>query len=114
MMIETKIEKIQLSLLKPDPRNANVCDIETIEKLRRNIQESGYYPPLVGRIHPDEPENYQIIDGHHRLEVLKSLEYEAAECQVLKLTEDQTRLLLLTLNRLRGADNLRKRAELIQ
>jgi hypothetical protein len=46
--------------------------------------------------------------------VLQKLNWKDVECQIWTLSEEDTQLALVTLNQLRGSDNLRKRAELIQ
>lgn len=105
---------IALKLLDADPRNANVCDAETLDKLRANIQRTGFCPPLIVRPHPQKEGRFMILDGHHRKLVLERLKWKSVECQVWSVSEEDAQLALVTLNRLRGTDNLRKRAELIQ
>jgi len=106
--------QIALKLLDADPRNANVCDAETLNKLASNIQRTGFCPPLIVRPHPQKEGRYMILDGHHRKLVLERLKWKTVECQVWTVSEEDAQLALVTLNRLRGTDNLRKRAELIQ
>jgi hypothetical protein len=105
---------IPLSHLQDDPHNANVCTTITLEKIRRNIERSGFYPPLIVRPHPDKKEQYIILDGHHRKQVLEKLGYAEAECQIWTVDESGAQLALATLNRLHGEDEPRKRAELLQ
>lgn len=105
---------IALKLLDVDVRNANVCDAGTLDKLAANIQRTGFCPPLIVRPHPEKVGRYMILDGHHRKLVLERLKWKSVECQVWSLSEEDAQLALVTLNRLRGSDNLRKRAELIQ
>lgn len=104
---------IELKKLHTDPRNANVCPPDMLETLQRHIQRSGVCPTLQVRPHPKRSGNYVIIDGHHRKQVLETLGWKEVECQILDIDETQAGLLLLTLNRLRGTDIPRKRAELI-
>jgi ParB/RepB/Spo0J family partition protein len=113
MKIATTLTTLPVDRIEGDPRNPNRCSPEVMAKLKNNIRKTGYYPPLIVRPHPDKAEYYRVIDGHHRLQVLRTLGYEAVECQVLVLSEVQAQLLLATLNRLRGEDNLRLRAELL-
>lgn len=105
---------ITLANLLDDPRNANVCNAETLEKIQRNIKKSGLYPPLIVRPHPDKDGYYIILDGHHRKLVLGKLGYKEAECQVWKVDDHAAQLALATLNRLRGEDEPRKRAKLLE
>jgi len=105
---------ITLDKLHPDPRNANVCEPDILDKLRRHIERSGLCPTLLVRPQPQNPDEYIVVDGHHRLQVISSLGWQEVDCQIKEMTDDEAGLLLLTLNRLRGTDIPRKRAELIE
>lgn len=105
---------IRLSQLENNPKNPNVCNKETLEKLQRNIGRTRIYPALIVRKHPKKANRYIIIDGHHRKLVLEALGDAQAECQVVDVNEKEAHILLATLNRLHGTDNLQKRAELIE
>lgn len=105
---------IELSRLHADPRNSNVCTPDVLEKIERNIQRSGQCPSLIVRPHPEKPDEYILIDGHHRYRILQNLGWTSVECQVWSVDEKEAALLLATLNRLRGTDNFHKRAELLQ
>lgn len=105
---------IQLKQLHDDPRNANVCTAETLDKIHRNIEKSGLYPPLIIRPHPKKAEHYIILDGHHRKRVLEKLGHSEVECHIWEVDEQGAQLALATLNRLRGVDEPRKRAILLQ
>ncbi|MEP7027686.1 MAG: ParB/RepB/Spo0J family partition protein, partial [Candidatus Eisenbacteria bacterium] len=59
--------------LVPHPLNANVLPDDLREKLAAHIRSTGRYPHLIVRPHPSEPGKFQILDGHHRLLVLKEL-----------------------------------------
>lgn len=104
---------IALNLLDADSRNANVCDSDTLNKIAKNIQQTGFCPSLIVRLHPQHPERYMLLDGHHRKLVLEKLGWQAVECQIWDISDQNAQLALSTLNRLRGTDNLQKRAELI-
>jgi len=108
------VQSILLENLYADPRNANVCSAEMLEKLETNIRETGLCPVLQVRPHPETAGAYILIDGHHRLQVLQKLGWTQIECQVWDLNETEASRFLLTLNRLRGVDNPRKRAVLIE
>jgi len=106
--------KLSLKLLDNDPRNSNVCSSETLEKLQRNIERTGLYPPLIVRPTTGRSKRYVIIDGHHRKQVLEALGHTEAECLIWDISEQEARIALATLNTLRGTENLKKRAELLQ
>ncbi len=104
---------IPLGDLLPHPLNANVMSDDLREKLRAHIKRTGRYPFLVVRPHPDEPGKFQVLDGHHRVAVLKELGHTEARCDVWEVDDREANLLLATLNRLEGQDVPIRRAQLI-
>jgi hypothetical protein len=56
---------------------------------------------------------YQILNGHHRAQVLRDLGHSRARCDVWEVDDDEARLLLATLNRLEGRDDPSARAHLV-
>jgi len=105
--------KVPLDRLRPHPLNANVVPEDLRAKLRAHISSNGRYPFIVVRPHPDEPDCYQILDGHHRVEILRELGHAEARCDVWSVDDHDAKLLLATLNRLQGQDVPIRRAQLI-
>jgi ParB-like chromosome segregation protein Spo0J len=105
-------------------------------KLLRNIERTGRYEPLVVRPCPQKSDKsceacleqslrdrntnddgrscFQIINGHHRWRVLKKLGYKTAEAVVWDLNDQDTDIMLATLNRLGGSDVLDKKMALLK
>jgi hypothetical protein len=83
-------------------------------KLVRHIRETGRYEPLTARPCPGRPGLFQIINGHHRCEALRVLNHPTAEVVVWEASDEQTDLLLATLNRLAGRDTLDKKLALLR
>jgi ParB-like chromosome segregation protein Spo0J len=104
---------VALDDLVAHPLNSNVMSEDLQSKLRAHIKRTGRYPFLVVRPHPEEPGKYQVLDGHHRVAILRDLGHTEARCDVWEVNDREARLLLATLNRLQGQDQPRKRAELI-
>lgn len=104
---------IPLDDLLPHPLNANVMSDDLREKLRAHIKRTGRYPHIIVRPHPDQPEKYQVLDGHHRLAILRDLGHTEARCDVWDVDDHEAKLLLATLNRLEGQDQPMRRAQLI-
>lgn len=104
---------IALKALHPDKRNANICAPETLEKIRRNIERTGLCPPLIVRPHSKRKGQFILIDGHHRKQVLEQLGWKEVECQVWDIPDSEAQIALATLNRLKGSDDIKKRAELL-
>src|SRR5881397_1963689 len=104
---------VLLDDLRPHPLNSNVMPEDLREKLRAHIRRTGRYPFLVVRPHPEEPGRFQVLDGHHRVEILRELGHADARCDVWDVNDREAKLLLATLNRLQGQDLPIRRAQLI-
>jgi len=111
--MSSRIESISLDRLVGHPDNANVQSKANFGKLVRNIERSGRYEPLVVRPCPGRAGYYQIINGHHRRRALGELGYTAADCIVWDVDDEQADILLATLNRLGGSDQLAKKLKLL-
>ena len=108
------IQSISLDKLVPHPDNPNRQSRANFAKLVRNIERTGRYEPLVVRPGPDEAGGFQIINGYHRLMALVKLGYKAADAIVWDIDDEQTDILLATLNRLGGSDELAKKLKLLK
>lgn len=104
---------IPFDRLRAHPLNANRMPAEYREKLGAHIRRTGRYPFVVVRPHPDEPDAFEILDGHHRVSVLAELGHDEARCDVWDVDDREAKLLLATLNRLEGQDVPIRRAELV-
>jgi len=112
------LQWIPLDALRPHPENPNRMPPHLMAKLKGHIQRTGLYEPLVVRpMAPapgDSPDaKYQIINGHHRAEVLRQLGHTHARCDVWEVDDAEARVLLATLNRLEGRDDPGARARLV-
>ena len=108
------IQSIALEKLVPHPDNPNRQSRANFAKLVRNIERTGRYEPLVVRPCPDKADCFQIINGYHRLMALSKLGYKAADAIVWDIDDEQTNILLATLNRLGGSDELAKKLKLLK
>jgi len=150
------LQWIPLGQLQPHPENSNRMPARLMEKLRRHIERTGLYEPLVvrpldecgtrsaecgvekerdtgteerrdegaaagGLLLPFTPHSalrtphcrYQILNGHHRAEVLRQLGHTHARCDVWNVNDEDALVLLATLNRLEGRDDPAARARLV-
>ena len=57
---------------------------------------------------------FQIINGYHRCRALARLGFKTADCVVWDVDDEQTDVLLATLNRLGGSDELGKKLVLLK
>ena len=104
---------VPIDALRPHPLNSNVMPEDLREKLKAHIHRTGRYPFIVVRPHPEEPGSFQVLDGHHRVEVLRELGHREARCDVWNVDDREAKLLLATLNRLQGQDIPIRRAQLL-
>lgn len=107
------IQSIPLDKLVAHPDNPNQQSKVNFGKLVRNIEQTGRYEPIIVRPHPQRGDFFQIINGEHRCKVLAKLGYKTADCIVWDIDDEQTDVLLATLNRLGGSDELDKKLNLL-
>ncbi len=112
--MKSKVRHIALDKLIPHPDNPNRMSRANFAKLMRHIKKNEYYEPLVVRPHPTEAGCFQIINGHHRCAALKKLGHETAQAVVWDIDDEQTDILLSTLNRLSGRDILERKLEILR
>ena len=105
--------RVALATLHAHPANPNEMSPELFEKLKRNIQREGRYPPLIARLHPDLPGQWQLLDGEHRKYALEALGYTEAVVFPWQCDDATALRLLATFNRLTGEDVPAKRSELL-
>ena len=108
------VQSIPLDKLDAHPDNPNEMSRTNFAKLVRNIERTGRYEPLIVRPSPDKADKFEIINGHHRCHALTKLGYKSADCIVWDIDDEQTDVLLATLNRLGGSDNLGKKLKLLK
>ncbi|MDD5327271.1 MAG: ParB/RepB/Spo0J family partition protein [Phycisphaerae bacterium] len=108
------IQSIRLDKLIAHPDNPNRQSSVTFNKLVRNIERTGRYEPILVRPHPEKEGCFQLINGHHRWRALTKLGCEAADCVVWDIDDEQTDILLATVNRLGGSDELGKKLTLLK
>lgn len=109
-----KFESVSLQRLIPHPDNPNRMSKQTFRKLVRNIESTGRYEPLVVRVHPTKQDCFEIINGHHRCKALEKLGYKEADVVVWDVDDTEVDILLATLNRLCGSDELGRKLNLLK
>ena len=107
------VQSIALDKLVAHPDNPNQQSRVNFGKLVRNIERTGRYEPLIVRPRPASSGCFQIINGYHRCHALAKLGYKTADCIVWDIDDEQTDILLATLNRLGGSDELAKKLKLL-
>ena len=103
---------LPLAKLREAPWNANSMDEEMLNHLKESISRYGLVENLVVRKMSDE--NYEVISGSQRLNILRQINYETVPCVVVDLDDANARLFSQALNNVHGEDNLGLRAALIR
>lgn len=114
MKMTTKIRHIPLEKLLAHPDNPNRMSRASFRKLMRHIRETGRYEPLVVRPHPQRKGFFQIINGNHRCAALRELGHAKAQAVVWDIDDEHTDILLSTLNRLTGRDQLDRKLTILR
>lgn len=114
MQRQTAILQIPIDKLFSHPENPNRMSKQAYEKLKRHIEGTHNYEPLIVRRHPEIEDGFEIINGHHRAQALRELGEGYADCIEWEVDDDQARILLATLNRLVGKDRLDAKISLIK
>lgn len=114
MKHEKKIISIKLDRLVAHPANPNRMSTATLAKLKSHIERTGNYEPIIVRPHPERSDCFEILNGHHRIKALKELGCRHADCVVWQVDDDEALVLLATLNRLAGSDDVHKKSALFK
>lgn len=97
-------ENIPLAALVPHPLNSNRISKNFARKLHRNISETGHYETLTVRPHLQEKGRFQILNGHVRFSILSEQEASTARCDIWNVGDDEAKMFLAILNKLRGSE----------
>lgn len=94
------VQEIKVTALNAAPYNPRVTlepGMPEWEKIKRSISEFGNVEPIVWN-----KRTGNVVGGHQRLSVLKSMGYEEVPCSVVDLDEDEEKILNLALNKIKG------------
>ena len=108
--METK--QIDLKQLHGAPWNPNHMEPEDFARLKKSVQTYGLVQNLVVR--PLGDDQYEVLSGNQRLNILKELHISPVSCMVVNLDDVQSRLLAQALNHIHGEDDLGMRAEVLR
>lgn len=85
------VEQVQLTVLKPHPKNARHGDIEEIKK---SLEAHGQYRPLVV-----QKSTKHVLAGNHTLQAARELGWESLAVTFVDVSNDQALRILLIDNR---------------
>ena len=99
-MFETKVtmDNVKINLIKPMTNSPfTVKEDEDMQKLRESISQFGLLSPIVIRKLPDTNE-YEIVCGNRRLQILNELGYETAPVLINNLSNDEALVAMIDSN----------------
>ncbi len=94
------VQEIKVTELKAAPYNPRVSlepGMPEWEKLKKSIVQFGNVEPIVWN-----KRTGNVVGGHQRLAVLKSMGYESVPCSVIDLDDADEKLLNVALNKIKG------------
>ena len=91
-----KVEKIEISKLKPATYNPRQITKKQYSDLKDSIEKFKLVDPIIVN------QDMTVIGGHQRLKVCKELKYKDVDCVVLDLNKEQERELNIRLNKSGG------------
>jgi hypothetical protein len=109
-----KLLSIGVDKLIAHPGNPNRMSEAMFKKLLGHIRRTGNYEPIIVRRHPSQEGCFEIINGHHRKKALEEMGNDRADCIVWEVDDEEAMILLATLNRLAGGDDIHRKSELIR
>ena len=95
---ELVIQQVPTDDLRPDPANPRRISDDELEALTRSIQEFGVVQPVLVR----KVDN-TVIGGHQRLVAARRLGLKTVPVVYVDLSQEQARLLNLSLNKISGS-----------
>lgn len=106
------VQEIKVAQLNAAPYNPRV-DLEPgmpeWEKLKRSIEQFGNVEPIVWN-----KRTGNVVGGHQRLAVLKSMGYETVPCSIVDLDETDEKLLNIALNKIKGQWDYEKLEDILR
>ena len=103
-----EIKVTELNAAQYNPRIALEPGMPEWEKLKASIEQFGNVEPVVWN-----QRTGNVVGGHQRLAVLKSMGYESVPCSVVDLDEKEEKLLNIALNKIKGQWDYKKLEEIL-
>ena len=103
-----EINIVELNAAQYNPRIALEPGMPEWEKLKASIEQFGNVEPVVWN-----QRTGNVVGGHQRLAVLKSMGYESVPCSVVDLDEKEEKLVNIALNKIKGQWDYKKLEEIL-
>lgn len=107
-----EVKQININDLEEQELNSNIVPTQIYEKLKQDIATNGCIYPIVV-YHKNG--KYKIIDGHHRVKVLKELGYDKVNAIIVDVKDNNQALMqAVKLNTERGEQNPKILAQILK
>lgn len=103
---------VALSEIVANDYNPNRMPKTEMDLLMQCIEKYGFLFPILTFWDPDEAK-YRIIDGYHRYEALRRLEYNRVTIIVLEIAPHEAVQLTVLMNRIKGMHQVEKMSDLV-
>lgn len=104
-----EIEKINISEIKLPDYNPRKIDDETLERLKRSLEEFGYVEPIIVN-----KRNMHVVGGNQRVKALKELGIKEVDTVIVDLDEKKEKALNIALNKITGEWDYEKLKEVLK
>lgn len=98
LTINIRLEDLETGVFSP----RKTFSTHYINELAEDIEREGQLKPIIVRPHSEKPDVYQVIDGEHRVRVLKKLGRETVRAEVRLLSYEDSLFLAMRVNEMRG------------
>jgi len=109
--INMEIKEIPTDKIDLNPWNPNEMTDGQLQHLIEEYNRIGYLQPILVRPKGDR---YEVIDGEHRFRAYKSLVRPTIQAVVKEMDDKTAKLTTININKIKGADNPLKQAELLK
>ena len=93
-----RIDELELGVFSPRKQFSP----DYIEALAESIEREGQLKPILVRLHPTEPNRYQVLDGEHRVRAIKKLGMPLVRVEVRRLSDEEADFLAMQINEMHG------------
>ncbi len=99
-----KVEEIKVSdIIIPESRARATFTDEQYQELKASIEKNGFTVPIL--VKPTDNGKYELIDGEHRIQVMKDLGHDSIPAVITDADEKKATLLNILANTARGTQN---------
>lgn len=97
-----EIFQVAVGVIDANEWNPNRQSEIVAKATRESLVKYGFVNPVTLRVHPDDADRFQIINGEHRWTEAVELGYEMIPAVILELTDEDAKKLTIVLNETTG------------